>query len=68
MRVSAAFSRLLDLEGIWVWQVQFFSDRVVVGIALRRRRLRCPLCEFSTPHRYNQQAVESVWRGLRPGQ
>jgi len=67
MRVSAAFSRLLDLEGIWVRQVQFFSDRVVVRIALRRRRLRCPLGEFSTPHRYNQQAVESVWRHLDLG-
>ena len=67
MRVSRAFSRLLRLDGIWVRQVQFFADRVVVRVALRRRRLLCPLCSYTTPHRYNQQAVESVWRHLDLG-
>jgi transposase len=67
VRVSRAFSRLLDLDGIWVRRVQFFIDRVVVRVALRRRRLQCPLCSFSTPHRHNQQAVESVWRHLDLG-
>ena len=62
MRVSRAFSRLLRLDGIWVRQVQFFTDRVVVRVALRRRRLICPLCAYSTPHRHNQQA-----RSSRPG-
>ena len=55
MRVTRAFSRLLALEGIWVRQVQFLADRVVVSVALRRRRLVCPLCGFSTPHRHNRQ-------------
>ena len=67
MRVNAGFSRLLDLEGVWVRRVRFFSDRVVVWVALRRRRLRCPLCSYSTRHRHNQQAVESVWRHLDLG-
>jgi transposase len=67
MRVTRAFSRLLDLEGIWVRRVRFFSDRVVVWVALRRRRLRCPLCSYSTRHRHNQQSVESVWRHLDLG-
>jgi transposase len=67
MRVTRAFSRLLDLEGIWVRQVRFFPDRVVVRVALRRRRLHCPLCSYSTRHRHNQQAVESVWRHLDLG-
>jgi hypothetical protein len=67
VRVSRAFSRLLRLDGIWVRQVQFFTDRVVVRVALRRRRLRCPLCEFSTPHRHNRQSVESTWRHLDLG-
>ena len=67
MRVSRAFSRLLCLDGIWVRRVQFYTDRVVVGVARRRRRLRCPLCGFSTPHRHNQQAVESIWRHLDLG-
>jgi transposase len=67
MRVSRGFSRLLRLDGIWVRHVEFFSDRVVVWVKLRRRRLRCPLCEFSTPHRHNRQAVESIWRHLDLG-
>src|SRR5436305_4402037 len=64
VRVSRAFSRLLRLDGIWVRQVQFFADRAVVRVALRRRRLLCPLCSYTTPHRYNQQAGESVCRHL----
>ncbi len=64
MRVNAGFSRLLRLGGIWVRGVQFDADRVVVWVALRRRRLICPLCGYSTPHR---QRVESVWRHLDLG-
>ena len=67
VRASRAFSRLLNLDGIWVRQVQFHADRVVVSVALRRRRLQCPLCEFSTRHRHNQQSVESSWRHLDLG-
>jgi len=67
MRVNAGFSRLLRLDGIWVRRVQFNADRVVVGVALRRQRLRCPLCSYSTPHRHNRQQVESVWRHLDLG-
>ena len=67
MRVSAGFSRLLRLDGIWVRGVQFNTDRVVVWVALRRRRLICPLCSFSTPHRHNLQQVESTWRHLDLG-
>jgi len=36
MRVTSAFSRLLDLPGVWVRSVCFEPDRVVVGLALRR--------------------------------
>jgi hypothetical protein len=67
MRVNAGFSRLLRLDGIWVRWVQFNADRVLVSVALRRRRLRCPLCVFSTPHRHNRQQVESAWRHLDLG-
>ena len=67
MRVNAGFSRLLRLDGIWVREVEFFADRVAVTVALRRRRLRCPLCEYSTPHRHNRQPVESTWRHLDLG-
>jgi transposase len=67
MRVCAAFSRLLRLGGVWIRDVQFTEDRVVVWLALRRRRLICPLCGYSTPHRHNRQQVESVWRHLDLG-
>jgi transposase len=67
MRVTAGFSRLLRLDGIWVRQVQFHDDRVMVRVALRRRRLSCPVCSYSTPYRHNQQTVESVWRHLDLG-
>jgi transposase len=67
MRVCAAFSRLLRLGGVWIRDVQFTEDRVVVWLVLRRRRLICPLCGYSTRHRHNRQQVESVWRHLDLG-
>ena len=67
MRVNAAFCRLLRLEGVWVRSVVFEADRVVVGVALRRRRLVCAHCLFSTPYRENPQTHESVWRHLDLG-
>lgn len=67
MRVSAAFSRLLDLPGVWVKQVVFEPDRVLVTVALRCRRLRCPKCSYSTRNRENRQHHDSVWRHLDLG-
>lgn len=67
MRVTSVFSRLLDLPGVWVRSVVFKADRVVVGVALRRRRLQCPKCSYSTRHRFNRQRHESVWRHLDLG-
>ena len=67
MRVTAGFSRLLRLGGVWIRDVQFNEDRVVVWFALRRRRLVCPVCGYATRHRHNQQRVESVWRHLDLG-
>lgn len=67
MRVATAFCRLLRLEGVWVRAVGFEPDRVVVRVALRRRRLVCPCCAFSTRVRENVQAHESVWRHLDLG-
>jgi transposase len=67
MRVSAAFSRLLDLPEVWVRSVKFEPGRVVVEVALRRRRLRCPKCSYSTRHRESKQHHDSVWRHLDLG-
>ena len=67
MRVCAAFCRLLCLEGVRVRSVVFEADRVIVAVALRRRRLVCAHCAFSTRYRENEQAHESVWRHLDLG-
>lgn len=67
MRVTAAFSRLLALPGIWVRHVAFEADRVVVTVALRRKNLRCPECDFETAARYDTRPVESIWRHLDLG-
>lgn len=67
MRVSSAFSRLLRLPGVWVKKVRFKPDRVEVEVALRRRRLQCPRCEFSTAARKDTRPVDSVWRHLDLG-
>lgn len=67
MRATSAFSRLLCLRGVRVFNVQFQPDRVVVWVALTRRRLLCPICGYSTRHRHNRQQVQSVWRHLDLG-
>ena len=51
MRITTAFNRLLDLQGAWVRTVSFQPDRVVVTVALKRRRLQCPKCSYTTSHR-----------------
>ena len=67
MRITAAFSRLLCLPGVWVRSVRFEPDRVLVTVALRRRRLRCPQCSYATRHRESKQHHDSVWRHLDLG-
>jgi len=65
VRVTTAFNRLLGLEGISVEKVSFAGDTsVTVDVALRRRRLVCPLCSFSTAARYDTRPVASKWRHL----
>jgi hypothetical protein len=48
VRVTAAFSRLLRLKGVWIRSVRFEPGKVVVDVASRRKRLHCPLCGYST--------------------
>jgi transposase len=67
VRVTAAFCRLLALPGIWVRDVAFEVDRVVVTVALRRRLLICPECDFVTKGRYDRRPVASTWRHLDLG-
>jgi len=67
VRVTAAFSRLLALPGVWVRGVDFQDDRVVVDVVLRRRRLICPQCGYSTPSRRDTRPDASTWRHLDLG-
>ncbi|MPZ14695.1 MAG: ISL3 family transposase, partial [Chloroflexi bacterium] len=67
MRVTAAFNKLLRLPGVNVANVAFAADRVVVDVCLRRRRLECPHCGWTTRARHNLQAHTSSWRALDLG-
>ena len=67
MRVSAAFSRLLRLDGIWVRAVRFEARRIVVVVALRRRHLVCPDCGHRASGRFDTRPVDSTWRHLDLG-
>ena len=67
MRVTAAFFRLLRLPGVWVKKVGFEPGRVVVWVALRRERLCCPKCSYSTMARESKQDHDSVWRHVDLG-
>ena len=67
MRVTTAFKHLLRLPGVNVRAVDFLADRIVVTVALKRRRLVCPLCDHSAGARHNTQVVDSVWRHLDLG-
>jgi hypothetical protein len=61
MPTTGAFSRL------WVKKVRFEPDRVVVWVALRRKKLVCPKCSYSTMARANEQDHGSVWRHVDCG-
>lgn len=67
MRVTTAFNRLLQLDGANVTDVVIGPDTVTVEVRLRRRRLACPQCDFTTRARYDTRPVTSSWRHLRLG-
>lgn len=67
MRVTTAFNRLLKLDGANVVGVVIGAEIVTVEVRLRRRRLVCPECAFSTRARYDTRPVTSSWRHLRLG-
>ena len=67
MRVTTAFNRLLRLDGVNVTNVEFLSTIVRVTVALRRRRLVCGHCGYTTRFRYDTRPVASRWRHLDLG-
>jgi len=62
VRVTTAFNRLLTLAGVSVTAVCFEADQLVVDVGLRRRRLQCPECEFTTRACYDTRPAFSRWR------
>ena len=67
MRVTTAFKRLMDLSGVTVTEVDFQPAKVVVTVKLRRAKLRCSECGFTTKARYDTRRVASTWRHLDLG-
>lgn len=67
MRVTTLCRRLLDLDGITVTDVSLRGEVVACEVRLRRRRLGCPRCGFTTRSRYDTRTVDSSWRGLDLG-
>lgn len=62
MRATSAFNRLLGLPGVTVSEVCFQDALLVVDVVLRRRRLQCPECTFSSAACYDTRPVFSTWR------
>jgi transposase len=67
VRATTIFNKLLRLTGAWVTGVEFHRDKVVVDVALKRRRLVCPTCGWHTAARHNLQRRPSTWRALDLG-
>ncbi len=67
MRVTTAFNRLLKLDGVNVTDVEIGTDTVRVTVALRRRKLVCPECGYTTAARYDTRLAPSTWRHLAVG-
>jgi transposase len=69
VRATTIFNRLLNLVGVWVTAVEFNHDDevVVVDVRLRRRRLECPWCGWTTRARHNWQPRPATWRALDLG-
>jgi transposase len=63
VRVTTAFNMLLACPGVNITGVEFTADRVIVDVALRRRRLVCPHCGYSTRWRHNTQTQPSPGGG-----
>lgn len=67
MRATTLCNRLLNLEGAGVTDVAVTPQGVTVEVRLRRRRLVCPECDYSTRSRYDTRDSFSSWRHLRLG-
>jgi len=67
VRVTAVFKRLLRLHGVNVTAVDWTAEAVAVTVVLRRRRLVCPHCGFTTAVCHDLRPGMSRWRHLDLG-
>ena len=67
MRASTAFKRLLGLRGVNVASVEWLAGMVLVPVALRRRRLVCPHCRYTTGTVHDLRPGMWRWRHLDLG-
>jgi len=67
VRVTTAFKRLLRLRGVNVSGVEFLDGLIEVTVTLRRFRLVCPHCSFTTSIAYDVRPAMSRWRHLDLG-
>ena len=65
MRITTVFNKLLSLQGTFVREVQFGLDAIMVTVARRGRRHRCPRCSYSTKAGYDQHL--GAWRHVALG-
>jgi len=65
VRLTTVFNKLLSLQGAWVTDVRFARDHVVVRVAPRRRRHRCPRCGYTTSGGYDRRRCR--WRHVALG-
>lgn len=64
MRATTLLGRLLELPGVTVRRFLLSDGRLDLYVALTRRGLLCPVCGYSTPHRYDTRPAPSSWRHL----
>ncbi len=61
MRASTLLNSLFHLPGVRVGKAAVVDGELQVTVSLRRRRLCCPQCSFTTRHRYDTREVDSSW-------
>jgi transposase len=67
VRASTLLNAVLELPGARASGAALVDGELRVTVRLRRRRLACPKCSFTTGHRYDTREVDSSWRHLDMG-
>lgn len=67
MRAPTLLNAVLELPGVRASDATVVDGELRVTVTLRRRRLACPRCSFTTGHRYDTREADSSWRHLDMG-